>query len=1200
MRNKSGQILFVIAAVFASSVFGYGGEDMGKGLPWHHEDITRRALAGDDFYEPKVKFTGGANSIAWHADFIDSYLYNPLFWAQGATESSLRGRTKAALVGFQDLAKLHFDDTFTSSGIRSNWERYASGTLTGLYWASEQGRGGDVAAGHHILGVSLHAVQDFYAHSNWASDPDRRCMTFFQTPKEQREDMTLWSGAYEKPVSGAPAHHGAYSLSCSVLKRDTMNSALGTLCTGLSPLQNTSLCESWRVCSGAAEVGISVTTPVGGSDARLFLNPPGIALDNTWLSSVQAKNRKLTDDAGSFSRMKDGLHFPQGRCTNIINSELGNKCESDTDLIFAGTKDVAIRASMEWVEYLEGAMKAMGKGAYWNKLKSQSSAPADRYAQFEDFSRLPYQFLAAGSYPNANPSNPDRASAASSDGWYLRLRIKTVDEFAAGTDADIFARVTVDGKARDIKLDYLPTSDKEGRVSNRLLVYDDFERGDDDAYTIGPFRSQPQSVALYNNSAGFGDVFSALATDFSNGVDEALTDARQMLIGIVGGNADFVGSKVKHYTADDLKARFDNGARATFADTLQVRGGDEGDHDVRYIVRNVSDVLSSNERDDGWIAINIRLDTLTTVNESEVDRGSNSDEPFVIFHVAPLNGLANASFTYLSEPFEDMDDGETASFPDQQLASKTVKIPPVGIVVVSTAIYESDDENVADRRTLMRKFVTGMDQDTQRPAAEFTDALGRSIAEDWTVEYLEVFAFQRGAYPKAGPVLARTAVGDVDGGEASRAFVLDWSRQADLMRGNAVPVLAFEGAKPNARHVLEGVWRSSDYWCGNDIEYEEVEVIVDGKEGTRLVAKKTSADGDECVGADEETFKGEFLNGILTGERYIVPPPYQRPKEVTDPLHPWDVIPNYADTSIHPRMDLEGNWRVEWADSEEPAAYATLTKGGRRECVGDQGCWYQFTRDPKAPWSVATWQARADGNHSRSGGAIEMSASGSMNVKWNYYMHGHWGGASQLAPTGDGAFTGGWSYGNDKKGGERWTRVEGRITETAVVEEGVETRAPLGKPVTLNTQFASHDYYMRGNRSAVRLRLYGDNLWGVQRAFIPWSSDLELSGVYYICEQQGDDGYPIHSDWMVCMEQGGVRGLEARMNVWSQAESKTHILYVNDQEVPFNLNVIDEPQRYAEWQPLKMEMKTCSVLQEIDRSYDEHPFRLIRQDFRRE
>lgn len=1175
------------------SAFGFGGEDMINGLPWHHEDITAFALTGEDPYYPiEAKFgKGAADSIAWHADNIDSYLYNPLFWAQGGAS---KDRTKAALVGFSDLAKLHFDDTFTNTGIRSNWERYASGTLAGLYWASLQGRNGDVAAGQAILGVSFHAVQDFYSHSNWVSQSDRRCYTYFETQKDYRNQSTLFSGAYEKAASGAPAHHGAYSLSCSIFGRESLRDSLDVICSGYSPMQNASMCESFRVCRGSQNVQINLANPLPlPNSATIYLNPQGIALDNTHLAKVQAKNRNMVDENGQFKWGQDGLHFAEDRCPSIVRDEGKKSCENDnTRKIFAGTKDLAIRGTIEWAEYLEEAMTRMGgrQRAFWNRLKSSGTSVEQRAAQYENFSQLPYQFLGAGPYPTGNPSVQDRESAYSSNGWYLRLRIKTADEYFAGTNADIYADVTLaDGTVSSKRLDYLPTNDQEGRTNNRLLVYDDFEAGDDDVYTIGPFAKRPDSFRLRNQDKSAGDVFEAIYRDLVSGIDHTLTDLRQLVIGLIGGNADYVGQDINAYKAEDLKAF---GLSKT--EKLEIRGRDEGDHDVIFNIIQRPELLTARERQKGWVGVRVALRDLHTIHESKFDRGTDSDEPFVLFQITPLNGEKfEESFAYVSPPFDDMDDDETATFPNRNSLFKDIKLPPEGMIVVAAKVFESDSENEFDRQTLLTEFVTNLDEATQRPAGEFFDALATSLAEDWTPASVEAFAFQRGRYPVAAEVLRETPLTELVGGESTPVLRLDWRSQKALLRRDT-PILELKNDHPPARNVLEGEWFSDVYYCGEKQKKQKVRIDVSGKEGNTVLATKTEAEGDKCVGKDEVTFKGEFKDGDLTGKRYIVPPEYERPKHVMfpdgDPL--LDKIPDYADPAIHPLLGLEGNWEITWTNSDEPPAKATLTKGGTWTCPSKNGgCWYQFLRDPAAPWSVHHFPGRTYGSSAQS---VNISADGQIKIEWDYGHMGHWGGDSTLSASGLNRISGSWKYGDDKSGAETWTRAIPKVTHIGMVEDDQETRVRVGKKLALNTKFVPHNYFMRGNRSAVRLRLYGENLWGRHQMFIPWSSDLEISKLRYIC---APGQYSLHGDWGVCEQQGGTLGVEITMNIWSRAETKEHTLIFDGMKIPFDLNVIGEPMRYPEWQEMKMEMLSCGVLEEVDREYNEHPFRLTRSEY---
>ena len=862
--------LLALVAVASSPAASFGGEDILEGQPWHHENITERALAGDQlFYSvlagdgPRFEviydgagFTAGAaDSVAWHADFLDSYLYSPLWWAQGALGglAGLIQRLKASLVGQVELAKLHFDDTFTSAGIRDNWERYADGTLIGLYWASLSG---DVAAAHHILGVSVHAVQDFYSHSNWVDDPGRNCFTWLQIEPEERNSMSLYAGAYELPLAGAPAHHGAYSMLCSLVRGEVVDVVLDIVCAGLSPFQNTSLCEEWRFCSAATEVEIMAGGRLAENVVRL--QPPGIALDTTWLTRAQAQNRGLVTPEGDFTPIIEGMYFPPEQCRAITgaNADRDDVCTTDADLVFANAKDLAIRATTEWVQYIEEAMIAMGQGEFWARIKREGTDQQSREAQFEDFSKLGYQFLTAGPYPVANSTVLDIEAALNvaqtSSGWYLRLGVATASALFSGTNADIYAEVRGAFGTERVLLDYLPTTYQFGRTNNPLLVYNDFEAGDDDVYTIGPFAGRPEALRFVNESADAGDVLAALWTDFANAVDFTLTDTRRDLITFIAGKADYVGTASHFLTATEIS----EGLTATEGQpggvailyTLSVDGGIQGNHDFTYRLRPVPGILTEEERLAGWLGVEVQAWRLTTIDESTVDRFSLSDEPFIMFVVSPLNGLGDRSHAFMSDPIGGMNSLDHYVFPRTTSSAYTFKLPPgSGGVALSIRIFEHDEDTQEDRQFLLREFQAGFDRETLRPADRFEYELGRLLSPDWVAESVEVFAFLRGTIPEAGAVLTPTRLGTIEGGSQSEWLTLDWTSVFPLTSSdraiaqwtagpeslwgagdNQVPAARCSLTTPNEYIRDDPGPAVPDGWNGGELQFEEFREALEG------------------------------------------------------------------------------------------------------------------------------------------------------------------------------------------------------------------------------------------------------------------------------------------------------------------------------------------------------------------------------------
>lgn len=149
-------MLGLLGFTLSRTRMSFGGEDLlapGDDVEnWHHRSLTKKAAL-------QCRFSAeAADTVSWHADYVDSYLYNPLWWVRGGL-----GRVNASLSTKSELEKLHFDDLFSTDQIAKAWVGYLSGTLAGLAWAHDSGR--DVAAAQNIVGASCHAVQDFYSHS---------------------------------------------------------------------------------------------------------------------------------------------------------------------------------------------------------------------------------------------------------------------------------------------------------------------------------------------------------------------------------------------------------------------------------------------------------------------------------------------------------------------------------------------------------------------------------------------------------------------------------------------------------------------------------------------------------------------------------------------------------------------------------------------------------------------------------------------------------------------------------------------------------------------------------------------------------------------------------------------------------------------------------------------------------------------------
>lgn len=424
----------------------FAGEDPLNGLPWHHEDITEKAAKAAGFSD------GAADSLGWHADYIDSYLYNPLWWAKGGMH-----RLKSSLATGRELEKMHFDDLFARDRVDHTWRRYLSGTIAGLIWARENN---DVSAAQNIVGVSLHAVQDFYSHSNWVDAKDRRSRTYHQTPVAERKSLFLYTGAYEKGEHQGIKHHGKIAPAATIFNQPGIKQLMDIAASPFSPLQNTSLIQHYKEVKNGTPIQPYLPFSKEDETSRglkvpddvIFLAPTGIALDNTWVSEVGVRERGLKDMTGRQA--------------------------------FDTAKALAIQSSTEWLKRIETVMnKTEANRDFWKKVKETSVEQNTREQEYENFSKFPYTFMSAGPYAENLPSAGEE--------FFLRVKLKTGSAAFAGTNADIRLKV---GNQNTL-LDYLPRG--------LPLVADDFEAGDTRVYVAGPFSAMPTSIALHNDSPDF-------------------------------------------------------------------------------------------------------------------------------------------------------------------------------------------------------------------------------------------------------------------------------------------------------------------------------------------------------------------------------------------------------------------------------------------------------------------------------------------------------------------------------------------------------------------------------------------------------------------------------------------------------------------------------------------------------------------------
>lgn len=653
----------------------FGGEDPVLGKPWHHEVITRKAALAAGFSR------AAADELAWHADYVDSYLYNPLWWLPGGLP-----RLKASLASGPMLANLHFDDLFAPLQVHTMWRQYTSGALAGLVWAFQRN---DVAAARNVVGAGLHAIQDFYSHSNWLDEPAQRTVTYLEMPEAVRERVPLFTGSYEHPDHQGMLPHGKPGPLCVVLKK--ASTMMDIVCHPVSPLSGTALCEIWRACQDGTPARPKTVLGIPIPENVYYLTPPGMNLDNSWQADIGAQVRGLSDTTGAE--------------------------------LFAAAVELAERTSEQWLTLLGARLGEIGARPFWRRVTLDQPVKGDREKQYEQFSRFPHMFLGVGAYPPPATQRP-------SGQWYLRVQLTTADDAGAGTDADIVAHA---GGRRHV-LDYMPRH-------NPLLAYNDFEAGDDQAYYIGPFTSLPTTLGLENSSADTPEVLLALGTSFVAAVESAVKSAGRLLFSLIGGPADLVGHAKQVWSPAQLTALGDDPTPFT----VRVDGRAEGRYRVSGTIKRVRRVVQDNR---SWSDWSVHLGTLFCERESDFDRGTTNDEPFVMALL--INQAPGEILRTRTSPFGGVDAGESREI---AYTFPSVRVPDqVGYLTLPIAILESDEESTGDRDRALAKFADGVAAGVEKEREGFIRTLGRAVAADWKLARAEVFAFTRADTVTCGQV----------------------------------------------------------------------------------------------------------------------------------------------------------------------------------------------------------------------------------------------------------------------------------------------------------------------------------------------------------------------------------------------------------------------------------------------------------------
>jgi DNA-binding beta-propeller fold protein YncE len=510
----------------------------------------------------------------WDADHAGGHLYDPFGSATGG-----RGRFQAARFAHDELAKVHFDDLASTARINLMWRRYLGGTVAGLLWAADRG---DVAAARNIVGAGLHAMQDFYSHSNWVDLSFRR-RTWFEVPAADRNAMQLYTGTYEREV-------------------------------------------------------------------------------------------------------------PEPGTGDLI--ELGKK-------LFGNAQGLALRNSVQWLEQLHTIMARAGHAAFWRRVRAEwrtgAQAPRSPSAEpagvhwDEQPNKLPITFLSAGAYP-PHPAGSD-------EGWFVRLELRTADQFGAGTNSGIDAAIG----GRRFRLG-------PGGDQNRLLEHGGFEPGKQTWCLVGPFEKRPTEITFYNDGTDRGDSIAAVWADFESAVSPKVAWSWAELAALAGT------------PGTEFEVLCDGGA----AGESWVRGH-----------------LSVQRTPAGELRAAVRLTELLCATDGDRDHGSGSGDPFVLMLVD--SPAADQLVAFRTGPFSDVDQEETRGIDMKPIM---VDVPRYGGLIVPVQAWGSAEDGTDGPAGLLRGFAAKYGEDTREPRSRFLDAIGEAIMPDWKPAAIDAYAFHRGPVVK--------------------------------------------------------------------------------------------------------------------------------------------------------------------------------------------------------------------------------------------------------------------------------------------------------------------------------------------------------------------------------------------------------------------------------------------------------------------
>ena len=198
-----------LAVVLAGAIFGLTSSSLAFDTKWH-ADATRIAMDHNGFSSDTrllCQFTNYLTDFFSAVDLEDVYKQLPSGMPKGGS-SGLQG------IDIGNVARMHFDALTSHAQVEHQWKTLEANTKAALVkWAAAP----SVNSGYRpvvlmtIVGASLHAVQDFYSHSNWlrkVAPSTGVAPIWFEVPETERVRLDIKTGWYpDGNKRGVLNHH---------------------------------------------------------------------------------------------------------------------------------------------------------------------------------------------------------------------------------------------------------------------------------------------------------------------------------------------------------------------------------------------------------------------------------------------------------------------------------------------------------------------------------------------------------------------------------------------------------------------------------------------------------------------------------------------------------------------------------------------------------------------------------------------------------------------------------------------------------------------------------------------------------------------------------------------------------------------------------------------------------------------------------